>query len=148
MSEFVGRVFRRHTSLNVALILNYLIFRLQQGYLYDLVVLREIISNMSSVKLSTDLSENQLKGLSGGSILHDLPLDIIHSERQSFLTKLSAQRLLEALMGESSAQMILVCLAQLQQTIVYSNCSTALPIKLLSNLCDDVSLFFMGLIYS
>lgn len=68
LATFVGVVFKKY-SIELTGVLQYVANQLKAGKSFDLLVLREIIQNMSGVETTTGLTKEQLEALAGGDLL-------------------------------------------------------------------------------
>ena len=64
----VGSIYKKY-NVELAGILNYVANQLKNNKGFDLLILREIIQNMSSVESSINATEEQLEALRGGEVL-------------------------------------------------------------------------------
>ncbi|MCP9258754.1 THO complex subunit 2-like [Dirofilaria immitis] len=121
LATFVGNVFLKY-NIELTGVLQYVANQLKNNKSFDLLVLREIIQNMSGIESTTGLTADQLEALAGG--------DTLRQEAGSFSTvrtnRRAILRLRDALFKEHL----------IRQCIVYSE-SRDIPLKLAGQMLDQ-----------
>uniref|UniRef100_A0A1I7W1H0 THO complex subunit 2 n=1 Tax=Loa loa TaxID=7209 RepID=A0A1I7W1H0_LOALO len=131
LATFVGNVFLKY-NIELTGVLQYVANQLKNNKSFDLLVLREIIQNMSGIESMTGLTADQLEALAGG--------DTLRQEAGSFSTvrtnRRAILRLRDALFKEHLIVGLSILTAQQRQCIVYSE-SPDLPLKLAGQMLDQ-----------
>ncbi|VDK68981.1 unnamed protein product [Litomosoides sigmodontis] len=131
LSTFVGNVFLKY-NVELTGVLQYVANQLKNNKSFDLLVLREIIQNMSGIESTTGLTTDQLEALAGG--------DTLRQEAGSFSTirtnRRAILRLRDALFKEHLIVGLSILTAQQRQCIVYSE-SPDIPLKLAGQMLDQ-----------
>lgn len=68
LASFTAAVYKRY-SIDFTGLLQYIANQLKDGKNLDLIVLREVVSNISGVESGTDLTQEHLEALCGGDYL-------------------------------------------------------------------------------
>ncbi|CAG9532705.1 unnamed protein product [Cercopithifilaria johnstoni] len=131
LATFVGNVFLKY-NIELTGVLQYVANQLKNNKSFDLLVLREIIQNMSGIESTTGLTADQLEALAGG--------DTLRQEAGSFSTfrtnRRAILRLRDALFKEHLIVGLSILTAQQRQCIVYSE-SPDIPLKLAGQMLDQ-----------
>ncbi|KAM3724364.1 THO complex subunit [Dirofilaria immitis] len=131
LATFVGNVFLKY-NIELTGVLQYVANQLKNNKSFDLLVLREIIQNMSGIESTTGLTADQLEALAGG--------DTLRQEAGSFSTvrtnRRAILRLRDALFKEHLIVGLSILTAQQRQCIVYSE-SRDIPLKLAGQMLDQ-----------
>lgn len=135
----MGLVFRKFSG-DLQHILSYIVHQLHNGQTTDLIVLKELIFQMTGVEPLPTLSNSQVLAMGGGRVLRiEAVASAFRGARMTpdeRLTSRSAGRLGRGLIDSSLALPLLILVAQLRQSCVYQNSST--HVKALANLYDLV----------
>ncbi|EEB05965.2 THO complex subunit Tho2 [Schizosaccharomyces japonicus yFS275] len=137
LASFCGRLFRYYTNMDPTIIFRYCIKRLKQNQMFDLIVLRDLLVQMSGMQPWTNLSDNQLLGAAGGKLMRHLSLSLIY-EKPSVIVDASS-RLLQVLKANNLTGQLLILLAQKLRTCIYNVEEQHTHLKLIGNLYDDCS---------
>lgn len=135
LSKFSGSVFRRYSIMNPAPILQYVNDQLSRGNSTDLIILEELIAQMSGVVSDIDFTDSQLSAMTGGEILRRQTLISLHDKR--FESTKPAKRLMRSLTETKLAGQLLISIAQHRQSAIYAVPDDEAHIKLLSQLIDE-----------
>ncbi|OZC06059.1 hypothetical protein X798_06958 [Onchocerca flexuosa] len=131
LATFVGNVFLKY-NIELTGVLQYVANQLKNNKSFDLLVLREIIQNMSGIESTTGLTADQLEALAGG--------DTLRQEAGSFSTartnRRAILRLRDALFKEHLIVGLSILTAQQRQCIVFSE-SPDIPLKLAGQMLDQ-----------
>ncbi|VDN03794.1 unnamed protein product [Thelazia callipaeda] len=131
LAAFVGNVFLRY-NIELTGVLQYVANQLKNNKSFDLLVLREIIQNMSGIESTTGLTTDQLEALAGG--------DTLRQEAGSFSTTRSNRRatlrLRDALFNDHLIVGLSILTAQQRQCIVFTE-SSDIPLKLAGQMLDQ-----------
>uniref|UniRef100_A0A158R5S7 THO complex subunit 2 n=1 Tax=Syphacia muris TaxID=451379 RepID=A0A158R5S7_9BILA len=130
LATFIGTVFLKY-NMELTGVLQYVANQLKNGKSFDLLVLREIIQNMSGIESTTNLTADQLEALAGG--------DTLRQEAGSFslirANRRATTRLREALFKEHLIVGLSILTAQQRQCIVFVE-SNDIPLKLAGQMLD------------
>lgn len=69
LAIFCGTLYKKYPHIEINGVIQYVVNRLKDGSSLDLIVLRELISKMTGIEITEDLSEDQLEALAGGETL-------------------------------------------------------------------------------
>ncbi|VDP05178.1 unnamed protein product [Soboliphyme baturini] len=108
-------------------VLQYVANQLKMGKSFDLLVLREIVENMSGIETTNGLTQEQLEALAGGDLLK---LGVMRN------TKRSVSRLKEALLQEDLVVSLCLLMAQQRACIVFHE-SQGIHLKLAGQMLDQ-----------
>ncbi|KAG4304108.1 hypothetical protein PORY_002472 [Pneumocystis oryctolagi] len=135
LASFCGRLFKRYSNMDPTMIIFYVINQLKTSNTFDLVVLRELIAQMSGILPLTNLSESQLQGLAGGDYLKQTATSLIYDSKM--ISSKSSLRLLRALVESNLAGPLLILIAQQRLVYIYRLSDNDTYLKLLANLFDE-----------
>ncbi|KAJ3117372.1 THO complex subunit 2 [Phlyctochytrium bullatum] len=131
LATYSGNLFRKH-SIELSGLLKYMFCQLVTGSIQDLIVLQELVGQMSGVKPLDDATDSQLEALAGGETLRR---EALFFETARF-TKKAASRLLRSLVDNKLAIPFAIALGQHRRDSVYGEDITEL--KILGWLQDNV----------
>ncbi|KAJ3105928.1 THO complex subunit 2 [Phlyctochytrium planicorne] len=131
LSSFAGNLFRKHT-IELHGLLKYMFCQLVRNNVQDLLVLQEVIGQMSGVKPLDDATDVQLEALAGGDTLRRESL-FLETARG---TRKSSSRLNKAFVESQLAGPFMVILGQHRLECVYREQSG--EIKVLGWLQDNI----------
>lgn len=133
LAVFSGKLFFKHPTIELTGILNYILSQGKDGNPFDLVILKELITQMSgTVQLTEGASELQLKAMGGGTTLKKESL----GHGTSFKFSKTSDRLAQALLSSGLAKELLILLGKQRSSSIYH--SEIEHLKLLSSLFDHV----------
>ena len=112
--------------------LQFIVNELKTGKSLDLLILREIVANMSGIDANANLTENGIEALTGGEIMKQ---EIFHTLAVRSSKRLSA-RLKEALLKDDLLPSLFILMAQQKSCVVFVDSET-LPLKLTGQLLDQ-----------
>lgn len=135
LSNFSGKVFKRYSIMNPAPILQYVNDQLYRGNSTDLIILQELIAQMSGVVPDTDFTDHQLLAMTGGEVLRRQTLISLQDKR--FESIKTAKRLMKSLTETKLAGQLLVSIAQYRQLAIFTVSEDDAHIKYLSTMVDD-----------
>lgn len=138
LSRFSGKVFKRYSIMNLSPIVQYVNDQLYRGNSTDLVILKELVTQMAGVLPDTDYTDAQLAAMTGGEVLRRQTLINLQDKRYE-LTKTS-KRLMRALTETRLAGQLLLSIAQHRQAAIYAIPDEDAHIKLLATMIDDTQL--------
>lgn len=140
LGTLVGSLYRRY-PLELNGMLDYVLNQLKLCKSYDMLLLREIIQNMSWIESISGATKEQIEALGGG--------DLLKQEAGGYSTatknRKAAQRLRDALLKGDLAVGLAISVAQQKEHIVYNESST-LPLKLVGKMVDQCSDTFQQLV--
>ena len=137
LSLFTGRIFKRYSSLmSPTPILQYVAHQLRRGVTVDLVVLRELIVSMAGIIADSNFNDSQVVAMTGGPVLRQQTLLQLLDKRHE--SRITAKRLARAMIEPPLAGQILVSIAQVRQTCIFSLPERDTPVKVLGNLADEI----------
>ena len=113
LSAFVGMFFRKYIDVDLDSVLEFIVAQLQDDQPIYLILLKDLISNMSGLKASDDLSDDMLLGQAGGDLLQDETFTF----RQNKNYKKSSQALLQSLWRTKVILPLFVLMAQLRSYV-------------------------------
>ncbi len=159
VSTFVGVLSRSTDKLHLEPLLQLFANRLKAKSLADLIALQTLIYEMTGIEALHNISDTQVACFSGGPVLSEEGAQatrIEHTEppradadraaqlkmdkrpERKLQYEKPTQRLISALVGSGLAQPILIAIAQLRKTSVFTATATARHTKQLSLKFDEV----------
>ncbi|KAM0154702.1 hypothetical protein ACHAQE_007092 [Botrytis cinerea] len=138
LSRFSGKVFRRYSIMNLIPLIQYVNDQLHRGNSTDLVILKELISQMSGIVPDTDFTDAQLAAMTGGELLRRQTLINLQDKRYESLK--TAKRLMRGLTDTKLGGQLLLSIAQHRQSAIYNVSDDEAPIKLLATMIDDTQM--------
>lgn len=135
LSRFAGKVFKRYKVMNPSPILQFVNNQLHQGNSKDLVILKELISQMSGIVPNTDFTDAQLAGMTGWDNLRRITLIRLQDKRYESVN--TSKRFIKALTDTRLAGELLISIAQYRQAAIYSVPDDEANVKVLSSMIDD-----------
>ncbi|CAI2348032.1 unnamed protein product [Caenorhabditis sp. 36 PRJEB53466] len=133
LGTLVGSLYRRY-PLELNGMLDYVLNQLKLCKSYDMLLLREIIQNMSWIESISGATKEQIEALGGG--------DLLKQEAGGYSTatknRKAAQRLRDALLKGDLAVGLCISIAQQKENITYND-SQSLPLKLVGEMVDQCS---------
>ena len=133
LSNFCGTLFRRH-SVDLGGILRYIYNQLAVDNPYDLLVLQEMISAMSGIRIAEDVTNEQIEAIGAGETLRRESL-MFESVRNSAK---STKRLLESLIVSGLSGPIGILIANMKRDVIFT--SETNELKVIGWLHDHVRL--------
>jgi len=134
LSLFAGKIFKRYSTMNALPLLQYVLQQVTQGNFTDLLVLRELISNMTGVIADTDFTIPQVLAMSGGELLQGMTLRQVHDKRHE--SKASGKRLMKCITDNDLTGSLLVAIAHARQTCNFNPDQSSL--KVIGENVDDI----------
>jgi len=131
LATFIGALYKKYPS-DLTGMLQFIINELKTGKSIDLLILREIVTNMSGIDANATLNENGIDALTGGEIMKQ---EIFHTAAVRSSKRLSA-RLKEALLKDDLLSALFILMAQQKACVVFTD-SDKLPLKLTGQLLDQ-----------
>ncbi|EPX74425.1 THO complex subunit Tho2 [Schizosaccharomyces octosporus yFS286] len=135
LASFCGKVFRKYSNLDCTFIVEYCIKQLKLNQMFDLIVLKELLSQMTGLQPWTNLSDTQLQGAAGGPFLREISLSLIYENKESM--KKCFSRLFMTLRKNGLVTQLVILLAQKFSSSVYDVTEGNSHLKLVSALYDD-----------
>jgi THO complex subunit 2 len=135
LSKFAGKVFKRYSIMNPTPILQYVNDQLYRGNSTDLIILEELIAQMSGVVSDADFTDSQLSAMTGGELLRRETL--IRLKDRRFESTKTAKSLMRSLIDTKLAGELLISIAQHRQTAIYSVSDDDAHIKYLATMVDE-----------
>jgi len=135
LSKFTGEVFKRYRIMDLSPIIQYVNDQLYRGNSTDLVILKELISEMAGIVPDTDFGDRELLAMSGGPVLRKQTLIGLKDKR--FESMKTGDRLMRALVETNLAGELLISIAQYRQSAIYKISDEDAHIKLLATMVDD-----------
>ncbi|CAI4222295.1 unnamed protein product [Auanema sp. JU1783] len=136
LATLIGAVCKKYT-VDLAGILNYVANQLKNEKSFDLIILREIIQNMSSVESIVCATQDHLDALQGGEVLR-----LEAGGFSSVRNKRASGRLKDALLEGDLAVGVCILIAQQRECIIHND-SSELPLKLIGEMVDQSRDTFM-----
>jgi len=141
LSAFCAKVFKRYPSMDVSVVTTYVICQLKKDSIYDLIVLRDLVTQMAGILIPENFSDHQLRCCAGGDALKEQGLSVLRDPAIVGSWKKTSGRLLKALTSVDSANVLMVLIAQERASSLFtSNLGDVSNLKLLGNLFDEVHL--------
>ncbi|KAJ1564963.1 THO complex subunit 2, partial [Nowakowskiella sp. JEL0078] len=131
LSNFTGTLCRKHT-FELSGLLQYIANKLVLDQLYDLVVLQDIIGNMTGVRNLEEVTENEVEALAGGETLRREALKL----ESTRTTRKPSMRLLAALTEGGLEKVLGVLIAQQRRDCVFRENFS--DVKVLGSVLDHV----------
>jgi THO complex subunit 2 len=140
LSAFYAKLFRRYAYMDVSMAATYIVCQLKASNIYDLIVLRELVTQMTGILVRENLSDYQLSCYTGGDVLKEQAMSLLRGPGTMVGWKKPSARLLKALTENNLAGLLIVLIAQEQGGSLF-NLKTQhnSNLKLLGNLFDEVS---------
>lgn len=138
LSRFSGKVFKRYRIMNLSPIIQYVGDQLYRGNSTDLVILKELIAQMSGIVPDTDYNDAQLAAMTGGEALRKQTL--INLQDKRFESTKTSERLMRGLTDTNLAGELLIAIAQHRQAAIFKIADEDAHIKLLATMIDDTQL--------
>jgi THO complex subunit 2 len=132
LSKFAGKVFKRYSIMNPTPVLQYVNDQLYRGNSTDLIILEELIAQMSGVVSDTDFTDSQLLAMTGGELLRRQTL--IRLKDRRFESTKTAKSLMRSLIDTKLAGELLISIAQHRQSAIYDDDA---HIKYLATMVDE-----------
>lgn len=134
LSAFSGEIFKRYSNMSLLPIIQYVNNQLYQGNAGDLLVLEDLITQMSGIVPDTDFNDLQLGAMTGGPLLKRVALTNLQDKR--FESEKTSKRLMRALTESKLAGPILISIAQYRQATIYKIPDNEANTKILSTGID------------
>jgi THO complex subunit 2 len=135
LSKFTGEVFKRYRIMDLSPIIQYVNDQLYRGNSTDLVILKELISEMAGIVPDTDFGDKELLAMSGGPVLRKQTLIGLKDRR--FESMKTGDRLMRALVETNLSGELLISIAQFRQSAIYRISDEDAHIKMLATMVDD-----------
>ena len=136
LSLFAGKIFKRYSVMNPAPIIQYVADQLRLANSIDLIVLEEMTESMAGIASNINFNDQQVLALAGGDLLQSQTMMQLLDRRHE--SKITARRLMKALMDSNMVGQILISLAQERQTCIFKIEDQDAHPKLLGNLIDQL----------
>uniref|UniRef100_A0A7E4VCR3 THO complex subunit 2 n=1 Tax=Panagrellus redivivus TaxID=6233 RepID=A0A7E4VCR3_PANRE len=131
LATLIGALYKKF-STDLTGMLQFIVNELKTGKSIDLLILREIISNMSGIDSNVALTENSLEALTGGDVLKQ---EVLHTATIRNLKRLSS-RLRDALLKNDLLATLFILMPQQNNCVAFED-SQHLPLKLAGQLFDQ-----------
>jgi len=115
LTSFAGDLYRKYPDLDIVPILQYAINSLKDEDSLDLLILNELISNMTGLEAIDEMAKSQMEGLSGGRTLEAQTATIQQEDDRTT----STQSLLSLLIREQFVFPLFALMSQQKSQIVY-----------------------------
>ena len=138
LSSFSGTVFKRYSIMNPTPILQYVADQLRKGNFTDLVVLEQITFSMGGIVSDATFNDAQVICMAGGPVLRTQTMLQLLDRRNEPGIQTSSKRLMRALVGPNLVGQLLVSMAQVRQTCIYTIPEEDSFLKLLGNVFDEL----------
>jgi THO complex subunit 2 len=139
LSAFCAKLFRRYAYMDVSIVMTYVACQLKRSNIYDLIVLRDVVTQMTGVLVRENLSDHQLRCYTGGDHLKEQAISVLRDSGPLGGWKKSSNRLLSALTDTHLVGALIVLIAQERGNSLF-NLQTEHDsnLKLIGNLFDEV----------
>lgn len=135
LSSFTAKIFKRYSHMDPGPICTYVAKQMKLYNAFDLIILEDLLTEMSGIRSSADLSEEQLIGCTGGPALKVEALALINDRRDP--TGKVPMRLLNALDRLGLTFPLLLLISQRRADSVHNVSEDTSLLKLLANLADE-----------
>ena len=137
LGSFSGSIFKRYSVMNPTPVLHYVADKLMKRQSTDLIVLYNLVLSMAGIVGNVTFNDVQTPAMTGGPYLKSLFMQQLGDRRHEPYMKISARRLMKAIVNGKLAGLLLVLICQQRQTCVYNFPQDNAPLKLLGNLFDE-----------
>ncbi|TPX32701.1 hypothetical protein SmJEL517_g04207 [Synchytrium microbalum] len=137
IAKFVGTVYRKHQQTELAGLLAYLKNRFEEPELYDMLVLSEVVGQMSTLRYIENPTDKGLEGLAGGEALKRESSQL---ERQF---KKHSVRLASALNESKLADQFAILLAQQLRDLPFIGSASSTDLKTVAVKVDQIKKVFL-----
>ena len=139
LSAFCAKVFRRYTQMDVATVTIYVAKQLKLSNIYDLIVLRDLVTQMAGILVRENLSDHQLRCYAGGDSLKEQAMSLLREPGALVGLKKTSARLLKALVDANLTGLLVILIAQERGSSLFNlKIEHNSNLKLLGNLFDEV----------
>lgn len=135
LSRFSGKVYKKYSVMDLSPVLRYINHQVYLGNSTDLVILKELIAQMSGIVPDTDYTDDQIRQMTGGPLLRKLSLIELQDKRYECVN--TSIRFMKALTDDGLAGELLIMIAQYKQAAIYKIPDNLAHIKLLATMMDD-----------
>jgi THO complex subunit 2 len=115
LSCFCGSFYRKYPHVELQALLQFVANQLKDGSSLDLIVLRQLVTNMSSVVVLEAMSEEQLLSIGGSRTLRDV---VIESQQTKSRIKKTAPYLRSALIDGNLVSQLFILMAQMKKYFI------------------------------
>ena len=139
LSAFCAKLFRRYAYMDVSMTGLYIACQLKISNIYDLIVLRDLVTQMAGILVRENLSDHQLRCYAGGDTLKEQAMALLREPGTVISWKKSGSRLLNGLLETNLVGLFVVLIAQERGTSLFKIANEHNSnLKLLGNLFDEV----------
>ena len=139
LSTFCAKLFRRYAYMDVSMAALYIACQLKSSNIYDLIVLRDLVTHMAGILVRENLSDHQLRCYAGGDTLKEQAMALLREPGTNLGWKKSGSRLLNGLLETNLVGLLVVLIAQERGTSLFNVAHEHNSnLKLLGNLFDEV----------
>ncbi|KRZ77829.1 THO complex subunit 2 [Trichinella papuae] len=131
LATFVGSVFKKY-NIELSGVLQFVTNQLKRGTSLDLLVLGEIVKNMSGVETARNLTKDQIETYAGGDILKS---EVGHLSQMRNMRR-SVHRLKDSLLQDDLAVTLCILIAQQRKVIVFKD-GAKVHLKLAGQMLDQ-----------
>ncbi|KRX76205.1 THO complex subunit 2, partial [Trichinella sp. T6] len=131
LATFVGSVFKKY-NIELSGVLQFVTNQLKRGTSLDLLVLGEIVKNMSGVETARNLTRDQIETYAGGDILKS---EVGHLSQMRNMRR-SVHRLKDSLLQDDLAVTLCILIAQQRKVIVFKD-GAKVHLKLAGQMLDQ-----------
>lgn len=117
LSSFAGNLYKRHPTIELVGLLQYIANTLKSGQSLQLLVLRDLVTKMAGIDTLEDLSRDQLNAQAGGETLRSCVTDLLNIAKN---TRRSSTRLKDALMKHGLIVPLFLLIAQQRGACIFS----------------------------
>ena len=125
--------------MDVSTVTTYVACGLKVSNIYDLIVLRDLVTQMAGIFVRENLSDHQLRCYAGGDALKEQATTLLREPGMLVGLKKSSMRLSKALMENNLAGLLVILIAQERGSSLFNpKIEHKSNLKLLGNLFDEV----------
>lgn len=112
LASFCGAFYKKYPDVELQALLQFVANQLKDGSSLDLIVLRQLVTNMSSVVVLEAMSDEQLLSIGGSRTLKDVAIE---SQQTKSRIKKTAPFLRSALMEGKLVAQLFILMAQMKK---------------------------------
>ncbi|GAA96697.1 uncharacterized protein L969DRAFT_246836 [Mixia osmundae IAM 14324] len=137
LANFTGNLYKKWSRCDPAPVLRYIACQLGEGNPKDLIILREMVTQMTGIETQLDLTDGQVVALGGGPRLRQEVLQPSTLTVTRTAPKRSATRLLRTLQSHRLDLVMMLHIALQRQACIYGEGNDSAHLKYLGSLFDQ-----------
>jgi len=138
LSTFAGSCCRKYNNIEIAGMLQYVGNQLKDGNVYDLLVLKDLVTKMGGIEDNEDMTNDKLMSQAGGDLLR---IDAQFLDQRVKANPRSAKRLLTALVDSQLVAPLLVLISQRLTSCIFESeiRASEKDLRLATETCDQIN---------